>query len=125
MLKKGVAMTDVRQHITPCARAIYKPFHRWMQLSFIMKKTNNPQTLSKGKDLCYRMDQIRKEVDSMQSSDDDFLLSDTSKHLFTGILNLADYCCGDVDWEQIRQFLVEANVQIPEEFDLRMRAMER
>lgn len=96
-----------------------------MQLSFMMKTKNNPQTLSKGKELCYRMDQIRKEVDSLQSSEEDFLLSDTNEHLFTGILNLADYFCGDVDWEQIRQFLSDAGVTVPEEFDLQMKAMER
>ena len=96
-----------------------------MQLSFKMKKTNNPQTLSKGKDLCYRMDQIRKEVDSMQSSEENFLLSDTSEHLFTGILNLADYYCGDVDWVDIRQFLKEAGVKVPDEFDRQMTEMGR
>ena len=96
-----------------------------MQLSFKMKKTNNPQTLSKGKDLCYRMDQIRKEVDSMQSSEENFLLSDTSEHLFTGILNLADFCCGDVEWADIKQFLKEAGIKVPDEFDRQMTDMDR
>lgn len=125
MLKKGETMTDVRQYIPPCARANYKPFHRWMQLSFMMKKKNNPQTLSKGKDLCYRMDQIRKEVDSMQSSEENFLLSDTSEHLFTGILNLADFCCGDVEWADIKQFLKEAGIKVPDKFDRQMAEMDR
>lgn len=93
-----------------------------------MSRTTHKQTLSQLKVLCTRMDQIRNEIIKLKDCEearDDFFISDTCDALFTAVLNIANYCCGDVEWAETRQFLKEAGVKVPDEFDRQMAEMDR
>ena len=93
-----------------------------------MSQITHKQTLSCLKVLCTRMDQIRNEIIKLKECEetrDNFFLSDTCHALFTAILNIANYCCGDVEWADIKQFLKEAGVKVPDEFDRQMTEMDR